>query len=98
MRANPGHMVVHVTGAFHVEDRLGTIERLKLRAPNLKIALVLPVETDDGATPMTANKGADFAILLRPEPRSYVTDDERKTAEAREVGSIRAATGGGCKE
>jgi uncharacterized iron-regulated protein len=98
MRANPGHMIVHVTGAFHVEDRLGTIERLKMRAPNLKIALILPVETDDGAMPMAANKGADFAILLRREPRSYVTDDERKTAEAREVGSIRAAAGGGCKE
>ena len=98
MRAHPGHRVVHVTGAFHVEDRLGTIDRLKMRAPDLKIALVLPVETDDVATPMTANKGADFVLLLRPEPPSYVTDDERKTAQAHEVGNIRAATGSGCKE
>jgi hypothetical protein len=97
LRDNPGHMVVHVTGAFHVEDRLGTIERLKTRAPNLKIALVLPFETDDAAAPRPANKGADFALLLRPEPRSYVTDDERKTAQAREVGSIRAAASTGCK-
>jgi uncharacterized iron-regulated protein len=97
LHANPGHMVVHVTGVFHVEDRLGTIERLKMRAPNLKVALILPVETDAVAAPMVADKGADFAIALRPEPRSYVTDDERKTAEAREVGSIRAATNDGCK-
>jgi hypothetical protein len=27
-----------------------------------------------------------------------VTDDERKTAQAREVGNIRAATAAGCKE
>ena len=97
LRDNPGHRIVHVTGAFHVEDRLGTIERLKMRAPNLKIALVLPVETGDVATSMAANKGADFAIALRPEPRPYVTDDERKAAEAREMGSIRAAASTGCK-
>jgi uncharacterized iron-regulated protein len=95
---NPGHMVVHVTGVFHVEDRLGTIERLKTRAANLKIALVLPVETDTGAAPTVPAKGADFAVLLRREPVSYVTDDERKTAQAREASNIRAATGSECKE
>ena len=97
LRANPGHMVVHVTGVFHVEDRLGTIERLKMRAPALKIALILPVETDDPAAPRTADKGADFSILLKPEPRAYVTDDERKTAEAREASSMRAVSRDGCK-
>jgi uncharacterized iron-regulated protein len=96
LRANSGHLVMHVTGVFHVEDRLGTIERLKMRAPDLKIALVLPIETDDTATSGTADKGADFAILLKPEPAAYVNDDERKTAEAREVSSMRAMTRDGC--
>jgi uncharacterized iron-regulated protein len=97
LHANPGHMVVHVTGVFHVEDRLGTIERLAMRAPNLKIALILPVETNDLAAPVAADKGADFALLLKREPRSYVTDDERRIAQAREAGSIRAMARGGCK-
>jgi uncharacterized iron-regulated protein len=98
LHANPGHKIVHVTGAFHVEARLGTIERLKLRAPNLKIALILPVETANPLAPkMTTDNGADFAILLRPEPEAYVSDAERQTAEARESLSIRAATSGGCK-
>jgi uncharacterized iron-regulated protein len=97
LQANPGHRVVHVTGVFHVEDRLGTIERLKMRAPQLKIALVLPVETDNGAAAAPPGKGADFSVLLKREPASYVTDDERKTAQAQEMGSIRAAKGSGCK-
>ena len=100
LRANPGNMVVHVTGAFHVEARLGTIERLKMRAPNLKVALILPALADNPQAPaMTMDKAmrADFAILLRPEPESYVTDEERKTAEAGEALRIRAATSGGCK-
>jgi uncharacterized iron-regulated protein len=97
LRANPGQKIVHVTGAFHVEDRLGTIERLKMRAPELKIALVMPMETNDVAAPPAANKGADFVVLLRPEPASYVTDDERMTAQAREMGSMRAVIQNGCK-
>jgi uncharacterized iron-regulated protein len=94
LRANPGHLVLHVTGIFHVEERLGTIERLKMRAPDLKIALVLPVEAD-GATKAPA-KGADFSILLKPEPPAYVNDDERKTAEAREAGAMRAVHAAAC--
>jgi uncharacterized iron-regulated protein len=96
LQANPGHVVLHITGVFHVEDRLGTIERLRMRAPDLKIALILPVESNDLASPI-AVKGANFAVLLKPEPQSYVTDDERKTAEAREAGSIRALARDGCK-
>lgn len=97
LHANPGRMVLHVTGVFHVEDRLGTIERLKMRAPQLKIALVLPVESDKNAAPPAAGKGADFSILLRREPPSYMTDDERMTADAQEVSNIRAATRSGCQ-
>ena len=63
----------------------------------LKIALVLPVETGDTAAAGAADKGADFAILLKPEPAAYVNDDERKTAEAREASSMRAVTRDGCK-
>jgi len=100
LRAHPGHKVVHVTGAFHVEDRLGTVERLKLRMPNLKTALVLPVEaghTDTAAVAPDDAKGANFLVLLRPEPKPYVTDEEKKAAEAREAITFGAATQGGCE-
>src|SRR5262249_54474866 len=63
---NPGAKVMHVTGDFHVASHLGTAERLKLRAPNLKIAVIEPVEVggSDGG-------GSEFALLLRPVPEMY---------------------------
>ena len=99
LEKNPGAKVVHVTGAFHVEGRLGTLERLKMRAPNLKLALIVPVEAAHPDAPAMAasdGKGADYALLLRPEPKSYVTDDERKAAEAHEMASFRNANPARC--
>jgi len=91
---------VHVTGAFHVEEKLGTLERLSMRRPDLKIALVLPVASKPEDTakinPGDA-KGADFVILLRREPEPYVTDKERKAAEAGQTARFRAAQSNGCK-
>jgi uncharacterized iron-regulated protein len=76
---NPGAKIVHVTGAFHVEAFLGTAERLKLRAPTLRIAVVVPSEADQiGA--MRANREATLAILLHSLPKDYVSEDERKAA------------------
>ena len=100
LRENPGYKVVHITGAFHVEGRLGTVERLKMRAPNLKIALILPVEAKHPNAPamkIDEAKSANFAILVRPAPQRYVTDKERKAAEAKEAKKFRAAMHEGCK-
>jgi uncharacterized iron-regulated protein len=99
LQAHPGYRVLHVTGAFHVEENLGTVERLKLRAPQLKVALVMPVQLARDAAAMKPQdaKGADFAILLRREPESYVTDQERKAAEARETERFRQAAENRCK-
>ena len=97
LQANPGYRVLHVTGAFHVEERLGTVERLKLLAPQLKIALVMPLARDSAAMKQDEAKGADFAILLRQEPQAYVTDQERKAAEAGEAERFRAAAVSRCK-
>lgn len=99
LRAHPGHRVVHVTGAFHVAERLGTVERLKRLAPNVKAAVVVPVTADRPDAPVMAAddaKGADFAVLLRPEPKPYASEEERSAAEAREAESFRAASQEGC--
>jgi len=96
LQAHPGTKVMHVTGTFHVEDRLGTVERLKLRLPDLKIALVLPVSVRPTDAADDA-KGADMAILIRREPEPYVTDSERKAADAREAARFRAAENTMCK-
>ena len=78
---NPGTKVVHVTGAFHVEGFLGTAERLKVRAPALRIAIVIPSEPDDKELTKAAATGS-VTVLLHPLPKDYVSEDERKAARA----------------
>ena len=96
LQKNPARKVVHVTGAFHVEEALGTMERLKLRAPQLKIALVVPAEAEhpDSNPGLGAGdaKNANFAILLRASPKEYVSDTERKEAEDRIRAMFRGQT------
>ena len=97
LASRPGTKVIHVTGSFHVEERLGTLERLRMRLPNLKTALVLPVGMKPGSDAVTDAKGADFAILVRSVPEPYVTDAEKKAVEARQGARFRSSTAGGCK-
>lgn len=98
LQANPGYKVLHVTGAFHAEERLGTIERLQLRLPDLKIGLVLPVGVKAGEAPEAKDaKGADIAIVIRRSPEPYVTDSERKAAEAKSAAMFGSTASGACK-
>jgi len=83
LQKHPGQKVMHITGAFHVENFLGTVERLKLRAPGLKIAVVAPVEAGDPRHPEIAARdmgNGNYAVLLRSLPKSYVNDAEMKAA------------------
>ena len=70
LQGHPGHKIVHITGAFHVEESLGTVERLKMRAPNLKIAVVEPVEAGDSKTAAAGAgmRDGDLTLLLRVPP------------------------------
>jgi len=96
LQKNPSRKVVHVTGAFHVEEALGTVERLKLRAPQLKIALVVPAEAEhpDSSLSLSAGdaKNANFAVLLRASPKEYVSEAEQKEAEDRIRAMFRGQT------
>jgi uncharacterized iron-regulated protein len=79
LQKNPGAKVFHLTGDFHVEGFLGTAERLRMRAPNLKIAVIAPVEA--GASLTGAERAGDFALALRPVPELYANDAEKKASE-----------------
>ena len=98
LQANRGYKVLHVTGAFHAEDRLGTVERLLLRLPDLKIGLVLPVGVKAGEAPEAKDaKGADIAIVIRRSPEPYVTESESKAAEAKSAALFGSTASGACK-
>lgn len=76
---NPGAKVFHLAGDFHVEDHLGTAERLKLIAPHLKIAVIAPVEAGKIGE---LRKGAnEFLLALKPVPELYANEAEQKAAE-----------------
>ena len=100
LQKDPGRKVLHITGAFHAEGALGTVERLKLRAPNLKIAVVVPVEAEHPDMPTVKAddaKGANLIFLLRGSPNDYVSEAERKKAETRMQANFRTRTEGPCK-
>ncbi len=77
--ANPGRQVVHLNGSFHSEEFLGTAERVKAGAPDLKIAVVSPVAVGDSAAPAISSKDLDkgtLLLLIQPSPEEYVSEDE----------------------
>jgi uncharacterized iron-regulated protein len=88
LQKNPGRKVVQINGSFHSDGFLGTVERLKLRMPNLKIAVVSPTDPDDLKHPTVSAEDAKdgtFSLLLRPQPDPYVNGDEMKAAVKRQV-------------
>jgi uncharacterized iron-regulated protein len=80
---NPGRKVVHLTGSFHSDDFLGTVERLQMRNPALKIAVVSPTDTKtaDNLTLKAADAaGGTLVLALRALPQLYATADEMRAA------------------
>ncbi|MCA0199771.1 MAG: ChaN family lipoprotein [Proteobacteria bacterium] len=83
LQKNPGRKVFHTTGYFHSESFLGTVERLKLRMPNLKIAVITPLENGDEAQPKVTSanlKSGTMLLVVRPLPDPYVTEEEARAA------------------
>ncbi|MSO97143.1 MAG: hypothetical protein EXR11_02840 [Rhodospirillaceae bacterium] len=83
LQKNPGRKVVHLNGSFHSESFLGTAERLQLRDPKLKIAVVNPLQRKAGVTlDVSAEeaKTGTFVLLIREAPKSYANDEEERAA------------------
>jgi uncharacterized iron-regulated protein len=83
LQKNPDRKVIHLTGHFHSDAFLGTVERLKLRMPDLKIAVVTPIETGDEATPKITGddlKSGTLLLVIRPLPEPYATEAEMRAA------------------
>ena len=65
-----GWMVVHYTGAFHSDHRLGTVERLARRLPDARIAVVSIVPVPDPAAADAAELAdrGDYVVLVPAPP------------------------------
>jgi uncharacterized iron-regulated protein len=85
---NPGRKVVHITGSFHSDGFLGTVERLQARDPKLRIAVVSPTDTDGAVSlalkPSEASQGT-IILVIRALPDAYANEAELKAAIKNEV-------------
>jgi uncharacterized iron-regulated protein len=69
-RAANNAIVVHYDGAFHSDYRQGTVDRVRRRAPSLRLAVITAVPVTDQATATLADHKdrADFIIFTKRIP------------------------------
>jgi len=87
----PDRKVLHLDGNFHSASHLGTVERLKLRMPELKIAVINPIAVEDNNSPAWTDEDAatgDYILLVREMPEMFVCEAselefQRKTIKKR---------------
>lgn len=75
LSANPDRKVLHINGSFHSAGLLGTVERLKMRNPKLKLANIHPVLVKDANKPeFDASLVAEgqYLLLIQSTPKRFV--------------------------
>lgn len=80
LEKNPDQKILHLNGNFHSASFLGTPERLLKRNPNLKIAVINPVEVTDGTAPAVSDKDLEsgtFVMLVHPSPQTFVKPEKQ---------------------
>lgn len=87
LRDYPQHQVIHLTGTFHAENRLGMVAVLEKKRPDLSVAVISPAFWHSGDNLQSLaeahqHKG-DFLYFLQPLPQEY-TDIERHRNAIRE--------------
>lgn len=67
LERHPGHVVLHINGAFHTQFRDGTVHQMLLRRPDTQYALLEAVPADEfyGFDPFGAEKRADYLVFVR---------------------------------
>ena len=68
--ARENTIVVHYDGAFHSDYRQGTVDRVRRRAPNLRLAVITAVPVTDQTTATLAEHAgrADYIIFTKRIP------------------------------
>jgi uncharacterized iron-regulated protein len=97
LEQHPGRKVLHLDGNFHSASHLGTVERLKIRMPELKIAVINPIGVEDSNAPVWSEEDAatgDYILLIQNPPEPFVNEDRQLEFE-REV--IKKRMGNTCE-
>lgn len=79
----PQHQIIHLNGTFHSEQSLGTVDSLKHLKPELKIAVISPIQSSTLTTlnvsPQDLNQG-DYIYYIANMPKDYVNEEKRMQA------------------
>ena len=90
LAAHPDQKIVHLNGSFHSDSFLGTVERVKARRPNAKIAVISPTTVEAGTDVTLSDEdltSGTFVLLLRELPDAYASDEEMNAAIKRQMGA-----------
>jgi uncharacterized iron-regulated protein len=82
-QSNPRHQIIHLSGRFHIENRLGTVAALAHRAPDLSMRIITPVLTENPGRPEPQGDHydrGDVLYFLRSLPPEYRQPEKRKQA------------------
>ena len=75
----PHATIVHITGAFHSDFRLGTVEVFQARQPASRVVVFSPVI--HGGSPRPDDDGifgrGDYLYFLKPLPSPYIGEEKR---------------------
>jgi uncharacterized iron-regulated protein len=80
LKEYPGRKLLHLTGDFHADGFLGTVTRLRLRDPQLKVAVIESVEVADRRAPAFAadlRADATALLLVYPSPDEFVEGEDQ---------------------
>ncbi len=77
LQRNPNRLVLHLTGHFHSDSFLGTVERLSRRMPELKIAVITPISLnrDQPSWKQTDLDTGTVLLLVGQLPDDFVQSD-----------------------
>ena len=85
LERHPDHQILHLTGTFHSEERLGTVALLLQRAPETTVAVITPVVWPEGqdkpAMEQVRGKG-DFVYFIQPLPEEFRNPERARSAMA----------------
>ncbi len=79
----PGRQIVHLNGAFHSDNHLGTVAVLESMSPELAVKVVSPVDASDPLHPIATEKEysqGDYIYLLKTLPERYIDEEKLNTS------------------
>ncbi|HFB67137.1 MAG TPA: hypothetical protein ENJ60_16500 [Aeromonadales bacterium] len=83
----PRSQIIHLNGAFHSDNHLGTVAVLETTHPEISTTVISPIMVEEGLDPKLSGddyKQGDYLYLVKPLPERYL-DKEKENASIRKL-------------